>query len=79
MGGVPPSLSLWKEQFGTQLAEQKPELVLQSGHSDKLTGVAATADGRLIITASMDSTVRVWSARRDRSSASCQVTPPRSA
>ena len=63
IGGVPPSLSLWKDQFGTQNAEPKPELVLQTGHSDKLTGVAATADGRLIITASIDSTVRVWSAQ----------------
>jgi WD40 repeat protein/uncharacterized caspase-like protein len=63
MGGVPPSLSLWKDQFGSQNAEQKPELVLQTSHSDKLTGVAATADGRFIITASTDSTVRVWSAQ----------------
>ena len=63
IGGVPPSLSLWKDQFGTQSAAPKPELVLQTSHSDKLTGVAATADGRLIITASMDSTVRVWSAQ----------------
>ena len=63
IGGVPPSLSLWKDQFGSQNAEPMPELVLQVGHSDKLTGVAAPADGRLIITASLDSTVRVWSAR----------------
>ncbi len=62
IGGVPPSVSLRKNQFGNQNAEPRPELVLQTGHSDKLTGVAASADGRLIVTASMDSTVRVWSA-----------------
>jgi len=63
IGGVPPSLTLWKDQFGNQNAEPKPELVLQTAHSAKLTGVAASADGKLIITASMDSTVRVWSAQ----------------
>ena len=63
IGGVPPSVSLRKDQFGNPNEQRRPELVLQTGHSDKLTGLAATADGRLIITASMDSTVRVWSAQ----------------
>jgi WD40 repeat protein len=66
MGGVPPELSLWKDQFGLVRTVPKPEMVLQVGHADKVTAMASPADGRQLITASMDSTVRIWSAA-DRS------------
>jgi WD40 repeat protein/uncharacterized caspase-like protein len=63
LGGVPPSLGLRKVQFGRRDAEPEPELVLQLGHGDKTTALATTADGRLVLSASQDSTVRVWSAQ----------------
>jgi WD40 repeat protein len=66
VGGVPPSLTLWESEFGKPVTVPKPELVLQVGHADKITAVAAPADGRQIMTASLDSTIRIWSAA-DRS------------
>ncbi len=64
MGGVPPDLSLWAGQFGMPVNRPLPELVLQSGHADRVTGLVSPADSRLVISASMDSTVRVWSTRQ---------------
>jgi WD40 repeat protein len=60
LGGVPPDLNLWADQFGRS-AKQTPEMVLQVGHADKVTGLASSADGRRLISASMDSTLRIWS------------------
>jgi WD40 repeat protein/uncharacterized caspase-like protein len=60
MGGVGPSLSLWSG--GAQVVEQAvPELIIQAGHGDRVTAVVVTADNAHAITASEDSTVRVWS------------------
>ena len=61
MGGVPPSMTLRTAQ-PDQPARSRPELVLQAGHADRVTSMAFPADGRLIATASMDSTIRIWSA-----------------
>lgn len=61
LGGVPPDVTLWSDQFGRILQPPRPEMVLQVGHADKITAIATSADGRLAITASMDSTIRVWS------------------
>ncbi len=60
LGGVPPSMTLWPGE--NDAAEPRPELVIQAGHADKVTAMAFSSDGRLIVTASMDSTVRIWSA-----------------
>ena len=60
LGGVPPSMTLWPSE--KDAAEPRPELVIQSGHADKVMAMAFPADGRLIVTAAMDSTVRIWSA-----------------
>ena len=62
LGGVPPSMTLWASEIGPKPAEPRPELVIQSGHADRVTAMAFPADGRLIMTAAMDSTVRIWSA-----------------
>ncbi len=60
MGGVGPSVSLWSG--GALVVEEaQPELVAQSGHGDRVTSVLVTADNARMITASFDSTVRVWS------------------
>jgi WD40 repeat protein/uncharacterized caspase-like protein len=60
LGGVPPSMTLWPIE--KDAAQPRPELVIQAGHADKVMAMAFPADGRLILTAAMDSTVRIWSA-----------------
>jgi WD40 repeat protein/uncharacterized caspase-like protein len=62
LGGVPPSMTLWASEIGPKAAEPRPELVIQAGHADRVTAMAFPADGRMIVTAAMDSTVRIWSA-----------------
>jgi WD40 repeat protein len=59
MGGVGPGVSLWSG--GALVVEEaEPELIAQAGHGDRVTSVLVSADNRLAITASRDSTVRVW-------------------
>ena len=59
MGGVGAGVSLWSG--GALVVEDaKPELIVQSGHGDRVTSVLVTADDSRMITASRDSTVRVW-------------------
>ena len=53
-------MTLWPIE--KDAAEPRPELVIQAGHADKVTAMAFPADGRLIVTAAMDSTIRIWSA-----------------
>jgi WD40 repeat protein len=61
IGGVPPELSLWADQLGVPAAQPKPEMVLQVGHADRILEILSTPDSRTLITASQDSTIRVWS------------------
>ena len=44
----------------------RPALLLQHGHADAVTAVVVTADGERLITAGLDSTIRVWRGPRDR-------------
>ncbi len=60
---MPAQLTLWEDEFGKQVVAPKPELVLQLGHADKVTGLVSTVDGVTTFTASEDSTIRVWSGR----------------
>ena len=59
MGGVGPAVSLWSG--GARVVEEVvPELIVQAGHGDRVTAVLPTTDNTHLITASEDSTVRVW-------------------
>lgn len=59
LGGAAPEVSLWSK---SALARAMPErtLLLQRGHADRVESVAFTADSARMVTASSDSTVRIW-------------------
>ena len=40
--------------------QDKPEIVIQSGHTGTVFSVAISADGNYIISGSADKTVRLW-------------------
>jgi WD40 repeat protein/uncharacterized caspase-like protein len=61
LGGVGPELTAWAQDFGRTAAPSRPEMLLQVGHADAITALASSADGRMLVTASMDSTLRAWS------------------
>ena len=57
VGGVPPELTVWSDQFAQPLPPAPPEMLLQVGHANKITGIVSSADSRMIVSASMDSTL----------------------
>jgi hypothetical protein len=61
IGGVPPHLNLWADQPRLPDKSPNPEMVMQVGHADRILDTVSTPDGRLLITTSQDSTIRVWS------------------
>lgn len=52
--------------LGAIAAAQEPELVLQRGHSDSITSIAYSPDGKFIATGSMDNTIKIWNASTGR-------------
>jgi WD40 repeat protein/uncharacterized caspase-like protein len=49
-----------------QTTTEKPELVLQTGHSLKAEGLAFSPDGRYLATGSVDKTIKIWDAATGR-------------
>ena len=72
VGEFAPGLSLWPNNV--RLTPPKVDPLLQRGHADRVTGIAFRSDGGRMITASMDSTIRVC-ARPTRSC--CKPSPGR--
>lgn len=54
-----PHVPVWLRPLRASLAESAPELIL-TGHNNSVGALAATPDGRLLVSASWDRTVRVW-------------------
>lgn len=40
--------------------EQKAELVVQTGHSNKITSITVSSDGKLFASSSFDGTIKFW-------------------
>ena len=59
-GGFDPSLSLWPTRAMPGPRRDPP--LLQRGHADRVTAISFSADGSRMMTASMDSTLRIWHA-----------------
>ena len=58
-GGLGPSGSLWPKALAAAVPPPS-ELLLQRGHADRVTALAFSADGATMVSASDDSTLRVW-------------------
>jgi WD40 repeat protein len=72
-GGIAPDLTLWPAEL---LPEHriKAELLVQQGHADGVSALATAPGGEIMVTASKDSTVRIWRVR-DRESVLLRVLP----
>ncbi|WP_435022313.1 hypothetical protein TA3x_001575 [Tundrisphaera sp. TA3] len=61
LGNIPPDRTLWAREVRVR-ADPPDRWLLPTGHGDRVTAAAFTADGGRLATASMDSTVKIWRA-----------------
>lgn len=52
--------------FATQTPSEKPELILQTGHAEKIEAIAYSTDNRYFATGSSDRTIKLWEAATGR-------------
>lgn len=52
--------------LGGSQARAEPEIVVQAGHASALTSAVYSPDGQYILTAALDSTLRLWEVRTGR-------------
>ncbi len=45
---------------GGMSAAQKPELIVQTGHSSTINSVAFSHDGKTLASGSVDNTIKLW-------------------
>jgi WD40 repeat protein/uncharacterized caspase-like protein len=60
------SVALLCATFATQTPSEKPELILQTGHAEKIEAIAYSLDNRYIATGSSDRTIKIWEATTGR-------------
>lgn len=60
-----PHVPVWLRPLRASLAQSASQLIL-TGHNNSVGALAATPDGRLLVSASWDRTVRVWDLRAGR-------------
>jgi WD40 repeat protein/uncharacterized caspase-like protein len=61
-GGVSPTMVLWPQNLVPE-NQLKPSLVLQQGHAAAVNSVVLLAENEMMVTASQDSTIRLWKVR----------------
>ncbi len=59
VGGVPAEFSLFRDRFQPP-RKPKLDLLVQKGHASRISALAIRADGQSMVTASEDSTIRIW-------------------
>ncbi|MBI1763045.1 MAG: caspase family protein [Acidobacteria bacterium] len=59
-------LALLCASFAPQTPGEKPELILQTGHAEKIEAIAYSPDGRYLATGSSDRTIKIWEALTGR-------------
>ncbi len=60
-GGIGLDWTLWPEKLAA--IDPPPGVLLLHGHSDRITKILTSADGSKWITASQDSTIKIWRSR----------------
>jgi WD40 repeat protein/uncharacterized caspase-like protein len=58
--GVKPPKSTASRDVSADPTADQPELILQTGHAQKVDSIAFSPDGKLLVSGSADSTIKIW-------------------